>query len=589
MKCKLVNENFRSDYVSNLFEARRIQDINAILNPTRDQLLDPSLFENIDAGAHIYIEALNGKHKRFALIVDSDNDGFTSSAIIYQYTHRHKPEIEIDTYIHSGKQHGLEDTCQCIIDSGKEYDLIILPDSSTNDYEYHEELSSTAKCLVLDHHELSDGAQLSNNAIIINNQTSPNYPNKQLTGAGVVFQFCRYVDRLLNTFYAFDYIDLAAFGIIGDMGSVVEPENAYIIREGLKASNIKNTFFRTLIEKQGYSISGQTGASLADICAKLTPISVAFYLVPLVNATIRVGTQASKEKLVLAFLDGNKLIPSEKRGHKGEMDTAANEAARECTNNREKQNKIRDEVCDKLEAKIAKHDLLENQILFVRLDDDDVFPSELNGLLAMRLADKHKRPTIIARLNDEGYVRGSARGVGQSELKDFRRFLLDSGMMEYAEGHDNAFGVSLPNSKLRALHEYANTELSHMNFTESCYDINFEREDNDTDIGALITDLSKVTATWGQGNPEALIKVTLHDIPRSAIRVMGKNLDTVKIEKGGISYMFFKCADRIDEFQKYDKMTITLVGKANMNEWMGRFTPQLMVSDFEVTNSILDF
>ena len=128
-----------------------------------------------------------------------------------------------------------------------------------------------------------------------------------------------------------------------------------------------------------------------------------------------------------------------------------------------------------------------------------------------------------------------------------------------------------------------------MNFTESCYDINFEREDNDTDIGALITDLSKVTATWGQGNPEALIKVTLHDIPRSAIRVMGKNLDTVKIEKGGISYMFFKCADRIDEFQKYDKMTITLVGKANMNEWMGRFTPQLMVSDFEVTNSILDF
>ena len=36
-----------------------------------------------------------------------------------------------------------------------------------------------------------------------------------------------------------------------------------------------------------------------------------------------------------------------------------------------------------IEIKIHKYDLLENRILFVRLEDDDRFPSELNGLVAM--------------------------------------------------------------------------------------------------------------------------------------------------------------------------------------------------------------
>ena len=584
MKCKLANENFQSDYLNSLLRARGI-DIESVLNPKPNQLNDPSKLKNIDEGAELYLNKVNS-NKYFALVVDSDNDGFTSAAIIYGYTRKLNPIKMFDIYIHSGKQHGLEDICQKILDNEHEYDLIILPDSSTNDYIYHEQLKEVAPCLILDHHELSDDSQFSDNAIIINNQISPDYPNKQLTGAGVVYQFCRYIDRKQNVFYANDFIDLAAFGIIGDMGSVVEPENAYIIREGLNGKNIKNTFFKTLIMKQAYSLSGKTSMDLAY--SYLTPVSVAFYLVPLVNATIRVGSQASKEKMVKAFLDGDMLIPSEKRGCKGQMDTVANEAARECGNNRDHQNKIRDDVCEKMEMKIAKNDLLSNQILFIRLDEDDVFPSELNGLIAMRLADKHKRPTIVARLNDEGYIRGSARGVSQSELKDFRRFLLNSGLMEYAEGHDQAFGVSIPNSKLRALHEFANKELSHLNFTESCYDINFEREGTDSDTECLIKEIGSKDQIWGQGNPQPIIKVTLRDIPKSAIQIMGKTNDTVKITVNNVSYMFFKCK-RIDEFKKYDKMTITLIGRANLNEWGGRVSAQIMVDNFEITNSILDF
>ena len=587
MKCVLVNENFDNNFVENLIRARG-GDPQKVLYPTVSALNDPELLCNIELAAHMYIELLrNVNTKRFALIVDCDNDGFTSASIFYQYTHDIRPDIEIDYYIHEGKQHGLEDLWEEILDSEKNYDLIVLPDSSTNDYQYHEALRAIARCLVLDHHEASPGVQFSDNAIIVNNQLSPNYPNKQLTGAGVVWQFCRYIDRLLHYTYSNNYIDLAALGIVGDMGSVIEPENAYIIREGLKKENIKNRFYQVLLEKQAYSISGQVGCTLTELCKKLTPISVAFYIVPLINATIRVGSRASKEKLVHAFLSGDDLILSEKRGHKGEMDTVANEAARECTNNREKQNKIRDDVCDKFDMRIAKHDLLENSILFIRLEDDDDFPSELNGLIAMRLADKYKRPAIVARLNNEGFVRGSARGLGQSEFSDFRQFLIDSGLVEYAEGHAEAFGVSLPNSNLSRLHTYANDALSKYNFNETFYSVNFERNGNAEDLPKLIRDLASASKVYGQCNSEPLIHITLRNVKKKDVQIMGKLSDTVKIMYNGVAYMWFKCSKRLDEFGQYDSMDIDLVGTANLNEWGGRITPQIFVKDFEISDTIL--
>ena len=82
--------------------------------------------------------------------------------------------------------------------------------------------------------------------------------------------------------------------------------------------------------------------------------------------------------------------------------------------------KKKEEIVGGLEARIYKLGLLDNKVLFVRLNDEDNFPSVLNGLVSMQLSAKFKRPTIVARLNNEGYVRGSARGSNESELKSFK-------------------------------------------------------------------------------------------------------------------------------------------------------------------------
>jgi single-stranded-DNA-specific exonuclease len=585
MKTRLINENFRSDYVGNLLRSRGVSDVEAYYEPSADALQDPRDLENIAEAASLLRAALDCE-ERILIVVDSDNDGFTSATIMYNYIKDIAPNAEIDYVLHEGKQHGLQDHIQNLMDEGKNYGLIILPDSSSNDYVYHEQLKEiNCAVLVLDHH-LTD-TELSSNAVVVNNQLSPRYKNKELTGAGVVYQFCRYLDEAWGLTYADKYMDLAAWGIIGDMGSMLEMENRYIVREGLK--HINNKLLEALMEKQAYSITGVMGASRQQIVDALNPISVAFYIVPLVNAMIRVGTMAEKTRLFEAFLDGDKMIPSGKRGAKGTLDKAGTEAARECSNARNRQNKSLDEAVFAAEAKIHKYDLLENRILFVRLDEDDTFPSELNGLLAMKLSAKFKRPTIVARLNNEGYNRGSMRGLNQSELVSFKDFLTDSGMFEYVQGHDNAAGCSIPDSMLSKFHAWANEALCDIDFGENCYDVNFERIAADEDIKDLILDIGAHNGIWGQQNNEPLIHVTDINITMDDVKIMGKTMDTVKIEKFGISYMKFRAKDLIEELRKYPQMKIEVVGRANVNHWAGNVIPQIFIEDIEVSNGTLGF
>lgn len=578
MKVNLTNQNFTNNYVANLLKARGVLDIQKFLYPTKDCLQNPNDFKNIGIGAALYLRVVQ-ENKRILIIVDSDCDGFTSAAIIYQYTKRLNPNCSIDYWLHEGKQHGLQDHINRLMLQDEHYDLIILPDSSSNDAHYHDMLDGiNIPCLILDHHLID--CDLSDNAIVINNQLSPNYLNKELTGAGVVYQFCRFIDQKTNHNWANDYIDLAALGIIGDMGSMLELENRYISTFGL--SHIKNPLLIELINKQAYSITGKVGTTWDETVNSLNSTAIAFYIVPLINAVIRVGTMEEKEMLFSAFLDGDRLVESNKRGAKGTMVPIKEEAVRIATNVKARQQKLKEEISEQLETKIVKYDLLSNKILFIQLTNEDVFPSELNGLIAMQMASKYKRPTIIARLNDQGYNRGSARGLNESALKDLKQFVTESKCIEYAAGHANAFGISIPQTNLAQFIEYANEKLQGYNFNENCYDVNFVRTAQADDLSQLIKDIGEATSVWGQNNSEPLIYITNLYVKKSDLRVMGQNKDTLKIESNGISYIKFRAKDLIEKLNKIQGVAeIELVGRANLNNWMGRISPQIFIEDIE--------
>jgi single-stranded-DNA-specific exonuclease len=88
---------------------------------------------------------------------------------------------------------------------------------------------------------------------------------------------------------------------------------------------------------------------------------------------------------------------------------------------------------------------------------------------------------------------------------------------------------------------------------------------------------------WGQGNKEPLIYIKPVVIDPAKIMVMGSNKDTVKININGIDYIKFRATDLIDELRcASGAVQIEMVCKANINEWMGRCTPQMMIEDCEI-------
>lgn len=590
MKVRLVNKNFENNYLENYLFSKGVEDFETFLYPTEELIQDPMFLDNIYRGAELFLNHVM-KDSKILLIVDPDCDGFTSSAILYQYAKKLNSSCNLTYAIHEGKAHGLSDLIEDILSSTEHYDLIICPDSGSNDIEYHKQLLDfDCQVLVIDHHLVD--AEISDNTIIINNQSSKEYKNKDLTGAGMVYQFCKYVDNLMKFNGASEFIDLAALGVIGDMGSLLSLENRAIIRAGL--DNITNDFFWALLRKQGYSISGKMAPSDTEILEKLSPTSIAFYIVPLINAMIRVGTQSEKTKMFEAFIDGKKMVPSTKRGAKGSLEEIAVDSARECANAKSRQQKLQEKMLEKIEQKIYKYDLLENKILVIELDEDDDFPSELNGLLAMKCAAKFNHPTIVGRVNEDGFLRGSARGLNESELKDLKKFFEESNYFEYALGHPGAFGCSISQKNLNDFFSYSNQELASIDFNENVYDINFERKANDKDLSDLILAIGSFEHVWGQGVPEPLIYITNIEVSVDDIKIMGKNKDTVRIDNNGISYIMFKANELIDELSALEgKVSFNIVGKANINEWMGRFSPQIKIESYEIVQekafSIFDF
>lgn len=572
MRYRLKNPEIKENFGENLLRARGVQDIQEFCQPDESCLQSWRDLENIERAVKA-VELTINDTRPYALIADCDVDGATSSAIIYQYLKRLNPEKEIQYFIHSGKQHGFSDLMEQL--ENKDWSMIIAPDSATNDGEYIAHFSCPVLCA--DHHIKEENSVIPPNMILVNNQTSHRYRNKDLCGAGVTWQLCRALDDFFQKDLAWDYIDLCALGIVADMMSMLEIENQYLVQTGFK--NIKNKMFKTLLEKQDYSMGG-----------KITPITVAFYIVPLINAMIRVGSMDEKERLYLSFVMPEVMVDCHKRGAKGTKERLCVESTRECVNAKSHQDKMKEQMVEKLEAKIFKKDLLSNQVLFIRLEDDDIFPAELNGLVAMSLASKYKHPTIVARLNDEGYIRGSIRAPGNTELKSFKDFLMGTGLFEYVMGHDSAAGASILDRNLPKFHEIANRELSKIDFGENYYDVDFVMRANDPKIEEAIEELCAIEQVYGQQNEEPVMAITNLNVSQSDVKIIGKNLDTLRIEKNGITYVKFRAKDLIRELKDFPgDMDITLVGKPNLNIWGGKTTPQIFITDLEIEDSRFAF
>ena len=570
MKYKLIakpNKNYSPMQQILVNRGIDVKDIEHYLKTSDADILNPDLLDNMVEGVKRLISAIKNKEKMF-LIVDCDADGFTASAALVNYIYKVFPSAMdlLSIQLHEGKEHGIEEKwLEEIV--ANEYKLVICPDASSNDYKQHKFLKDNGiDVLVLDHH---DAEEVSENAIIINNQLS-DYPNKTLSGVGVVYKFCSKIDELMKIKEADTILDLVSLGMIADMMDMRTFETKHLIQKGL--TRIENPFFRALVERQAYSI-GET----------VTPIGVAFYIAPLINATIRVGTQAEKEVMFKAMLNhcAYDMIPSTKRGEKGKTETIVTQAVRNATNVRNRQKKARDNGFEYVEQIIAANNLDKNKIIVVQVSED--LDKNLTGLIANQLMAKYQKPVLLVRETDEGLLQGSARGYDKSELKDLKSFLLESGFMEYAEGHAAAMGVGLYKDKVNALVDYSNTVLANYDFS-ACYDVDYEYMSNDFKAQDIV-DIGSMKGLWGKGIDEAMVVIKGIKITSNNITLMSANKNpTIKITlQNGTSIIKFGASQAEFESLKSSGYTeIDVIGTCAINEWQGMITPQILIKDYEV-------
>ena len=432
--------------------------------------------------------------------------------------------------------------------------------------------------LAIDHHEIpkdDDGKDILPNpqyAIVVNNQLSPRYENKSLCGAGVVYKFCEVLDDKLGIKQAQNYIDLAALGEIADVMDRANIETNYIMMEGLK--NIKNKGFKTLIEAQSFSLKDKAIYPYSG----LTPIDIAFYIAPLINAITRVGTMAEKENMFYCFIEPDRQVQSTKRGAKpGDIELAAEATARCGANAKSRQNRIKEKAIDLIDFKIQKNQLDDNNIIIVEIDDGDDIPQEMTGLVAMAIVSKYHKPVMIGRRNSKDEIQGSIRSDNNFEgLPSFKRFLEESSLMTYVAGHDGAAGWGLQGNKIDSLLNYANNELSADDF-ENCYTVDY------------ILELASHPEYFGNHIDE--IKVVIKNISLACIMAMGANKDSMKISCNGIDYVRFKDMDFVDTVMNNRMDKLTVYGRVNLNTFAGRTSIQVFIDDYELMedNNKYDF
>ena len=583
-----MNYRLRKQYTRNPNKAlqeilidRGVKDIDNFLEPTSKCELDPYALENIDLAADMLLRHLRND-SRILFVIDSDCDGFTSSSVLWLYIKHIFPKANLSFTIHEHKQHGLDDKIDWI-ENRDDIDLVICPDAASYDKEEHERLAEAGiECLVLDHHEqqydvngkpiISDGP----NVVIVNNQLSPAYSNKSLCGVGVVYKFCEVLDEILGIHQAQEYLDLVALGEIADVMDRTTAETNYLMLEGLEY--IQNKGLQTLLNSQSYSLKNKATFPYTG----LTPIDIAFYIAPLINALTRVGSMQEKETMFYCFIEPDKEMPSTKRGARpGETETAAEQTARVGKNAKARQDKLKEKAIDLVDFKIQKNDLASNNIIIVELDQNDNVPQELTGLVAMAVVNKYNKPCMIGRRNENNDVNGSIRSSGNfAGLPSFKEFLENSGLINYAAGHDNAAGFGFKEINKEKLLEYSNTKLDENDFAK-CYTVDYVLDANE-DNTELLTALASHPEFFGNHIDE--IKIIIKNISFANIMVMGANKDSIKISYNGVDYVRFKDADFIDEVTNNRTKTLTVYGRVNLNEWMGNVSLQMFIDDYEIVN-----
>ena len=572
MQYKLIGNNDTSNIIQTVLHNRGIEDWQGYLNLYGIDDEEFQNLSNIDMAVRLF-ELHVSRNDDIGILADTDTDGVCSSTIMYKYIQKAEPQCKVHMIIHEKpKAHGLSSKDFEIPESVK---LLIIPDSSSNDIDECQELIDTGmSVIILDHHIFN--ADKPNPAILINNQTSEAYTNKDACGAHITYDYCKALDSYYWTDYADDLIDLVALADLADSMSIKSFPTRAAINQGL--NNIQNKMFKEILKAQEFSTKGV-----------VSPFTVNFYIAPLVNAFLRMATFEERQLLYKAFCeDESETFEYTKRGE--DFPTEENiyeHIVRLMKSYKAKQDRQRKNSLPKLVEMADENDKV------AIIDSTGIIDNSLTGVTAIKVSETLNKPTLLLQRRDDKTYGGSGRAFDNCPIEDFRALVDSCPYVTFGTGHSSAFGISIPVDNIEATKQWLNEQLADVSM-DKIYTVDFEVYADELET-QMFQVLDNNKTLWGHSLDQPLFAIKDLHLTAENTKICGKKRDTIQIydKDTDVQYVMFFCKEDSELYQWIssnwgdEETDITVVGTLGLSYYDGKFDCQVKIKDSEIVKTII--
>jgi len=515
---------------------------------------DPFLFKDMGKAVKRIFQAIR-QNEKILIFSDYDADGIPGAVALSEFFQKINYQ-NFEIYIPDRNKDGFGLNSKVIEKIKKEnFKLVITIDCGTNDFFEAQELQkNNVDLIITDHHK--DGENTAPAFAIINHQIDgEKYPEKVLSGAGVVFKLIQglikygkenKIKNLENLKEGWEkwLLDLIGIATICDMVPL-KGENRIFAHYGKLV--LQKTFRNGILKILNDSKLEQEKISCQDI---------AFSIGPKINAAGRLDDP------LIAF-------KALSRG-KEAIDYAWN---------LEKINQKRKTKISGIMRKVYNRLDKRSEINSVIVIGDKDWNLGILGLIASKIVEKYKKPAFVWTELEKGKIKGSVRGNDEVSVYDLmektKNFFVSFG------GHLNAGGFETDFQKIHKLEEELSKNYS---FAEKILKekILIDAQIEIDDLNQELFDEIKKLSPFGMSNPAPLFLIENLGIQK--INFFGRNKEHLEIifEKNDgekIKAISFFYQEKLPNFDKKENEKISIIFNLEKNYFNGKDELRMRIVD----------
>ncbi|MBD3585888.1 single-stranded-DNA-specific exonuclease RecJ [Salinimonas sp. HHU 13199] len=419
-----------------------------------------------------------------------------------------------------------------------------------------------ATVVVTDHH--LPGAELPQADAIVNpNQPDCGFMSKHLAGVGVAFYLMLAVRARLQQQKWFEQqgitppnlaelLDIVAVGTVADV-VVLDKNNRILVHQGLQRIRAGRCRpgIRALLEVAGRQ-PGNIGAS-----------DLGFVVGPRLNAAGRLDDMALGIECLLC-----------------EDAMQARYMATELDRLNQQRRTIESEMKEEAEAAIAAVSVNASSLPAGLVVYQKDFHQGVIGIVAGRIKDKYKRPTIAFAHQDEDTIKGSARSVNGVHIRDVLEEvnIRQPGLIPKFGGHAMAAGLSLPLTSLTVFQQtFDEVVATHLARVGDSHHIVTDGALNVDEVSLSVARLLKQAVPFGQGFEAPAFDGVFEIANQRLLKEKHLKL-ALKLDSGEeVDAIAFNVDTSV--WPNYQTRLVQLVYQLEVNAFRGQETVQLMVQE----------